>query len=134
MVQRRGSGGASIDDWRTPRFAYQNTNMLAQLSATLDNAAKVDALVQLRVGDDVAADAAKIESITLHILLSDPATKALPAKDKIDRVSINPFWGNPQLFTSPPRKGIEHRTEVRLNGVLLDKAVAKKGWLVAIAQ
>ncbi len=104
--------------------------MLAQLPATLDNAAKVDALIQLRVGDDVAAGCAKIESITLHILLSDPATETLPAKDKIDRVSINPFWDKPQLFTSPPSKGIEDCTEVRLNGVLLDKAVAKKGWLV----
>ena len=133
VVQRRGSGGsggAEVSDWRTPRASYQNTNMLGQLPAPLDSAGRVDTLVRVRVGDDVAAEAGRIESLTLHVLLSDPPTGGLPAHRKIEQAPINPFWGRPGLFTSPPRKGVEKRVQVRLNGVLLDQGVAKEGWLV----
>ena len=34
--QGGGSGGPNVHEWHTPRSAYQNTNMLAQLPAALD--------------------------------------------------------------------------------------------------
>ena len=133
VVQRRGgggSGGANVDEWHTPRFSYQNTNMLGQLPMTLDNLGLVDALMRLRVSDDFVAEAERIERLTLRILLSDPETENLPEGQKIDAVSINPFWDRPQLFTSPVRRNIIDRLEVRLNGVLLDRATLNSGWFV----
>lgn len=133
VVQRRGgggSGGVDIHEWLTPRVAYQNTNMLGQLPTLMDNLGHEDVLLRLRVGDDVAADADRIESLTLHILLSDRDTAALPETEKMAKAEINPFWTIPQLFTSPPRRGIEKRVEVRVNGVLLEKATPRDGWLV----
>lgn len=133
VVQRRGgggSGGPDVHEWRTPRSAYQNTNMLAQLPAPLDNSGKVDTLIRLRVGDRLADHAAQIGGLTLALLLSDPATHGLPAEQTIGRASINPFWDNPQLYTSPPRQGIEAGLEVRVNGALLDKGLAEEGWVI----
>lgn len=133
VVQRRGgggSGGASVDDWSTPRFNYQNTNLLGQLPAPLDNYGKVDILLTLRVADDVATDARMIEALTLRVLLSDPATEVLPAEETIEQAMISSFWGGDQRFNSPPRKGVEDRLEVRLNGVLVGNPLVEGGWLV----
>ena len=132
VVQRRGgggSGGVNVDVWRTPRASYQNTNMLGQLPAPLDNNGKVDTLVRLRVGDEVAAESGNIQSLALHLLLSDPTTDSLPAGQKLEQAPINPFWGILQLFTSPPLRGVEKRLQVRLNGVLLAEGVTKEGWV-----
>ena len=135
VVQRRGgggSGGAQVGKWRTPRASYQNTNMLGQLPAPMDNSGQVDTLLKIRVGDDVEAEAeaGRIKSVKVHLLLSDPSTENLPEEEKIEQAPINPFWGNPELFTSPARRGIEKRVQVRLNGMLLDQGVTEKGWLV----
>lgn len=133
VVQRRGgggSGGPDVHEWQTPRSAYQNTNMLAQLPTPLDNSGKVDTLIRLRVGDRLADHAAQIGGLTLALLISDPATRGLPAEQTIDRASINPFWDNPQLYTSPPRRGIEAGLEVRVNGALLDKGGSEEGWII----
>ena len=133
VVQRRGgggSGGANVDEWHPPRFNYQNTNMLGQLPITLDNLGLVDALIRLRVADDFTVEAERIERLTLRILFSDRATKNLPEHQKIDAVSINPFWDRPQLFTSPPQKAMIDRLEVRLNGVLLDEGIVDAGWFI----
>lgn len=133
VVQRRGgggSGGANVDEWHPPRFNYQNTNMLSQLPITLDNLGLVDALIRLRVADDFTVEAERIERLTLRILFSDRATKNLPEHQKIDAVSINPFWDRPQLFTSPPQKAMIDRLEVRLNGVLLDEGIVDAGWFI----
>ena len=133
VIQRRGgggSGGAEVNQWETPRFAYQNTNMLAQLPAVLKTDPQIDTFLRLRVGDDVSSDADKITSIAIHVLLSDPTTKSVDSEQKIRKVSINPFWNIPQLFTSPPRKGIQDHVQVRLNGVLLNQPVVQDGWLV----
>ena len=132
VVQRRGSGGsggAPVDDWSTPRFVYQNTNMLGQLPAPLDNAGKVDVLLRLRVGDDLATDADLIKTITLRVLLSDTAAVGLPPEEAIQQAMITSFWGVPKLFNSPPRRGIEEHIQVRLNGELLDKPSVEAGWL-----
>ena len=131
VVQRGGgggSGGPNVHEWHTPRFAYQNTNMLAQLPVALDNSARVDTLVRLRVGDRLSDHAPQIGDLTLALLLSDPGTRKLAADQKIDEVSINPFWNNPKLYTSPARRGIESYLEV--NGVLLDEGWVEKGWVV----
>ncbi|MCY3758837.1 MAG: hypothetical protein OXG96_14035, partial [Acidobacteria bacterium] len=133
VVQRRGgggSGGPNVHEWKTPRSAYQNTNMLAQLPAPLDNSGKADTLIRLRVGDRVADQATQIGGLTLALLLSDPATRGLPAEQTIDRASINPFWNNPQLYTSPPRRGVEDGLEVRVNGALLAEGRVEEGWVV----
>ena len=133
VVQRRGgggSGGANVDEWHTPRFNYQNTNMLGQLPITLDNLGLVDALIRLRVADDFTVEAERIERLTLRILFSERATKNLPEHQKIDAVPINPFWDRPQLFTSPPQKAMIDRLEVRLNGVLLDEGIVDAGWFI----
>ena len=55
VIQRRGGGHAPLltpypDDWSTPRFAYANTNMLGQLPASLDKAAKAHNLLFLLRG------------------------------------------------------------------------------------
>ena len=133
VVQRRGgggSGGADVDEWHTPRFSYQNTNMLGQLPITLDNLGLVDALIRFRISDNFTAEAEWIERLTLCILFSDPGTENLPEYQKIDAAPINPFWDRPQLFTSPARKDMIDRLQVRLNGVLLDRAIVDAGWFV----
>ena len=133
VVQRRGgggSGGANVDEWHTPRFSYQNTNMLGQLPMTLDNLGLVDALIRLRVSDDFAAEADRIERLTLCILFSDPGTENLPEHEKINTAPINPFWDRPQLFTSPVRKSMIDSFQVRLNGVLLDRVIVEAGWFI----
>ncbi|MCE2393727.1 hypothetical protein J4G02_03860 [Candidatus Poribacteria bacterium] len=133
VVQRRGgggSGGADVEEWHTPRFSYQNTNMLGQLPMTLDNLGLVDALIRLRVSDDFTAEAERIERLALRLLFSDPGTENLPEHQKIDTAPINPFWDRPQLFTSPARKDIIDRLQVRLNGVLLDRATVDAGWFI----
>lgn len=133
VVQRRGgggSGGANVDEWRTPRFSYQNTNMLGQLPMVLDNLGQADALIRLRVSDDFTAEAERIERLTLHILFSDSLTENLPEHQKIDTVPINPFWDRPQLFTSPARKDMIDSLQVRLNGVLLGRAIVDAGWFI----
>ena len=133
VVQRRGgggSGGANVDEWQTPRFSCQNTNMLGQLPMVLDNLGQADALIRLRVSDDFTAEAERIERLTLHILFSDSLTENLPEHQKIDTVPINPFWDRPQLFTSPARKDMIDSLQVRLNGVLLGRAIVDAGWFI----
>ena len=133
VVQRRGSGGsggAPVEDWSTPRFTYQNTNMLGQLPATLDDAGKVDTLLVLRVADDVAHQPHQLRRLSLRLLLSDPATAGLDANCTVDRAIVRSFWGEPQLFTSPPLRDIVRHVQVRLNGALLAQPVVENGWLV----
>ena len=133
VVQRRGgggSGGANVNEWYTPRFSYQNTNMLGQLPISLDNLGLVDTLIRFRVSDDFTTEAERIERLTLRILLSDPETENPPEGQKIDTVSINPFWDRPQLFTSPARKDMIDRLEVRLNGILLEEGIVDAGWFI----
>ncbi len=79
VIQRRGGGHAPLltpypDDWSTPRFAYANTNMLGQLPATLDEAAKADNLLFLDMADDVNAAGDRLKSVKLRILLSKAAS------------------------------------------------------------
>ena len=115
----------------TPRGSITKTQTcLGQLPITLDNLGLVDALIRLRVADDFTAEAERIERLTLRILFSDRATKNLPEHQKIDAVSINPFWDRPQLFTSPPQKDMIDRLEVRLNGVLLDEGIVDASWFI----
>ena len=78
VIQRRGGGHAPLltpypDNWSTPRFAYANTNMLGQLPATLDKAAKADNLLFLSMADDVNAAGDRLKGVKLRILLSKGA-------------------------------------------------------------
>ena len=133
VVQRRGgggSGGAPVELWTTPRFNYQNTNMLAQLPLALDSTGAADALIRLRVGDDLEAQAPRLEKLTLRLLLSDPAAQHLPAAQKVEPVSINPFWDRDQLYTAPPCRNLAGQLEVRLNNILLSACIIEAGWFV----
>jgi len=133
VIQRRGtggSGGAPVNDWSTPRFSYQNTNMLGQLPAPLDNHGKVDTLLKLRVGDEFQNDLESIKSMDLKILLSDPSTEGINDNETIDQAMISEFWSLPKLFTSPPKNHIAEVIEVRVNNCLLPKPEIKNGWLV----
>ena len=133
VIQRRGtggSGGAPVNDWSTPRFSYQNTNMLGQLPAPLDNHGKVDTLLKLRVGDEFQNDLESIKSMDLKILFSDPSTEGINDNETIDQAMISEFWGMPKLFTSPPKNNIAEVIEVRINNCLLPKPKINNGWLV----
>ncbi len=144
VVQRRGGGGSGAPGtvgWETPRF-FQNTNMLAQLPARLDNGGRADTHVKLLVGDDLVAEAARIKDITLRMILHDAAvgepieilnssTKpAPPDEGRIERALISLFKNINHLYNSPPRKGIEKRLQVRINNLLLGEADVEAGWLV----
>lgn len=135
VVERRGGGhGPTVipnpENWVTPRHWYGNSNMLAQLPAALDNNCKVDTLITLFVGDDLSTESEYIGSITLRVLLNDPATIELPDEQKIDRADIRRARPITQLYNSPPARGIETRIELRLNNALLEKTAVKRGWLV----
>ena len=93
VVQRRGGGhGPTVipnpEDWSTPRLMYTNTNMLEQLPAALDNQGKVDTMLTLNVGDDVASEADRVASLRLRLLLNDPAVARLPERKRHPRVLV----------------------------------------------
>jgi len=83
--------------------------MPSQLPATLDSAGKSDVLIRMYVADDLAKYASRIDSLSLRVLLSDPATKGVPDDQKVRPAPINPFWNQVKAFTSPPRKDLVHR-------------------------
>ncbi len=142
VVQRRGGGhGPSVipnpENWSTPRLMYTNTNMLAPLPVALDNHGKVDTLLTLYVGDDVAAAADRVVDLQLRLLLNDPAAVRLPEGEKLPPVLVRdrivpervggpgpaPHW------TSGLARGIERRVEVRVNNLFLGTARVDGGWL-----
>ncbi len=143
VVQRRGGGhGPQIvpnpEDWSTPRFAYFNTNMFAQLPAALANDGKADTLLSLFVGDEVNEAAERVRGISLRLLLNDPAAAGLPEDQRLDPVLVREYIvpkrvGGPGPVphcTEPPGRGIEAQVEVRLNNQLLDGVQVEKGWLL----
>ena len=135
VLQRRGGGhGPTVvpnpEDWSTPRYWYANSNMLAPLPAALAGDGKADTLLKLFVGDDVNAEAKHIASITMRVLLNDPATRSLPADAKIDQTVIRHFRRRDFLRNSPPTKAIEDRFELRLNNAPLGRPIVEAGWLV----
>ncbi|MFH1007737.1 MAG: hypothetical protein V1800_09580 [Candidatus Latescibacterota bacterium] len=138
LVQRRGGGHMAPiipdpEDWTTPRWMYCNTNMFSQLPAKLNNNGHADTLLTLMVGDDVSAAKSPVASITLRLLLSDPAAKELAEADRLEPV----ITGNNARYTPdhcawniPPAKGVEEHVEIRLNNGLLGRASVEAGWLV----
>ena len=131
VVQRRGgggSGGAAIDQWTTPRFNYQNTNMLGQLPAPIDPGGQIDTLIRLRIADDLETAGERIAGLTLRLLLSDPAAQQLPPDQTVESVSINPFWDLDKLWTSPPHKDLVDTLSVRVNNIPLTDCAVASGW------
>ena len=108
VIQRRGGGHAPLmtpypDDWSTPRFAYANTNMLGQLPATLDQAAKADNVLFLDMADDVNAAGDQLKSVKLRILLSKAASiEARLNGTLLSAPGVDELWSefatNPKLF------------------------------------
>ena len=133
VVQRRGGGHSNVpspEDWHTPRVSYFNSNAFAPLPAELDNEAKVDAWISLRVADDLAAAADRIVDLSIRMLLSDPAAESLPEEETTGRTEIRRYYGNYVRYNTPPSKDIVKHLEVRLNGGLLDEPQIEDGWLV----
>lgn len=136
VVQRRGGGhGASVvpdpADWRTPRWMYFITNMLAQLPATLANDGKADTLLFIDIADDVAADAGRVRDLRIRMLLSDPTAKALSASQRLKEVIMASHdRPNRTRLNIPPAKGIEKQIELRLNNILLGPVTVEDGWVV----
>ena len=136
VVQRRGGGhGPTVvpnpEDWRTPRWMYFNTNMLAPLPVELSNDGKADTLLTVAVADDLGANSRYVEQVTVRLLLSDPRAKGLPKRDRLPQVKIATMGhADRQLHNVPPAKGIERTIELRLNNSLLRQATADQGWLV----
>ena len=82
------------------------------------------------IGDDVNEHGSLIQDILLRVLISDPAAENLQSSDRLKRVivrevgtKLGPSWN------TPPAKGIERNTEVRINGTLLKSGIVKSGWL-----
>ena len=142
VVQRRGAGHDPRvvplpEAWYTPRRMYSNTNMFAQLPARLANDGKTDTLLTAMVADDVNVLANEVESITVHLLLSDPAAEGMSQADRLDPVSPGQYvrghcWD--PVRNIPPAKGIEKDIELRLNNALLGRASVEGPWLVFRAQ
>jgi len=136
ILQRRGGGhGPTVipnpENWSTPRYWYNNSNMLAQLPAILDNEGRADTLLFLDVADDLDAHAEHLDALELCLLLSDPAAEALPAVERLERAVIRPAKSpGGVLWNEPPVRGIEERIEVRVNNILLDQPTEEGGWLV----
>ena len=148
VVQRRGGGhGTTVipnpEDWSTPRFMYFNTNMFGQLPAPLDNDGKVDTLLTIAVADDVAAEADRVDQITLRLLLSDPEAPPLSPPlvggkggedQRLQPVTVATIAHPGTLQNIPTAKGVENQIEVRINNILLGTPTVEGGWLVFAAQ
>ena len=143
VVQRRGGGHgpqvvANPEDWSTPRWAYFNTNMLAQLPAALNNEGRADTLLTIYVGDDVNEVSERRCEIGLRLLLNDPAAAGLPAAQRLDPVLVREYIvprrvggpGPAPHRTEPPARGLENQIEVRINNQLLEQMRVEEGWLV----
>ena len=139
VVQRRGGGHGTIvipnpEDWSTPRFMYFNTNMFGQLPAPIDNNGVVDTLLTIAVADDVAAEADRVDQITLRLLLSDPEAENLPDDQRLQSVTVATIGHPDTLQNIPSDKGIEYQIEVRVNNILLETPTVEEGWLVFVVQ
>ena len=124
--------------------------MFGQLPAAIDNSGAVDTLLTIGVADDVAAEADRVERITLRLLLSDPeAPPSIPPQagggmeaqarggvddQRLQRVTVATI-GHPGLLeNTPAAKGIEHQIEVRVNNIRLGTPRIEEGWLVFAVQ
>jgi len=136
ILQRRGGGhGPTVipdpEDWSTPRYWHNNSNMLAPLPAMLDNEGKVDTLMILDVADNLPAHAEHLDSLELRLLLSDPAAERLPDDKRLERTEVRTAKSpGAVLWNRPPAKGIEKQLEVRVNNILLAEPAQEGGWLV----
>jgi len=142
VINRRGGGhGQAVipdpEEWSTPRLAFHNTNMLAQLPAALANDGKADTLLTLYVGDDVYAEADSVADLSMRVLLNDPAAASLRRDQTIEQVIIRDYKipkregvAADNVTNHPPSKDVNEHIEVRINNILLERAVIERGWLM----
>ena len=136
VVQRRGGGHGSTvvpdpANWTTPRWMYYLTNMFAPLPDRLANDGRADTLLYVAVGEDIPAEAANIERLSVAVLLSDPDAKDLNDSERLDTFYMASHdQPGSKRANIPPRKGIEDRIELRLNNILLGPASTVQGWLI----
>jgi len=112
VVQCRGGGhGTTVvpnpEDWTTPRRMYFNTNMLSPLPARLANRGRPDTLLKVAVADDLDAERKHLKRISLHLLLSDPASAELPSAQRLAPGTVATI-GHPAggLINTPPIRDI----------------------------
>ena len=117
------------EDWATPRHHYANTNMLAQLPATVPNDGHTDLLLQIHMGLDLAAE--RIAAAELRLLLSDPGAADLPELQRLPPVQVATI-GHPdgELVNIPAAQGVERTVQIRLNNAMLEQPTVDDGWLV----
>lgn len=140
VIGRRGGGlgttpvhkemSAPPEDWVTPKWGYSLANVFHQLPATITNKVGVDTFVSLHVGDDVNAEAERVDRLVLRVLLSDPAGEGQPDACRLEPALVRAGGKLAPTHNQPPVKGIEKDTEARINGVLLGQATVVGGWLV----
>jgi len=133
VVQRRGNEvGGSYGSGGGPPRRWLFYNIIAQLPARLANDGIADTLLFLDVGDDLTVEAVcpRIKSLTLRVLLNDPASKDLPEDQKIEKTLIQQFRQVDYYYNDPPLKVIKEQLEMRFNNVPLGKPVIEHGWLV----
>ena len=140
-LQRRGGGHrlfARTENWYTPRIACMNSNMFGQLPARLSNTGKGDTMLHMMIGDDVNAEADRIKTLELRLLLSDPAAENVPGNERIEPAVIRPLdWIAKGVYNKAtaycscaPEKAIVDQIEVRINNILLPRPAVDNGWLV----
>ena len=137
VVQRRAGGSPWMFGWpeegRVQHYTYHNSNMLAALPARLGRNGHAHTLLPLYVGDDVNADADRIASIELRVLLSDPSAKDLPPDQCIKagtaRPAVYKVEDQDSQETIPISKQMLAQVEVRLNNIPLGPVTVEGGWL-----
>ena len=132
VVQRRGGGhGPTVipnpEDWSTPRYAYANTNLLAQLPATVANDGRTDTLLRIYLG----GDSKRVKSALLRLLLSEPGVAGLAEEQRLARVEVATIGHlDGRLINEPAAKGVETLIRVRLNNIPLAEPTVEQGWLI----
>ena len=137
VLQRRAGGHPWIFGWpedgEVQHYTYHNSNMLASLPAKLGRHGRGHTLLRLYAGDDVNADADRIASIELRILLSDPSAKDLPPDQCIKagtaRPAVYKVEDQDSQETIPISKQMLAQVEVRLNNIPLGPVTVEGGWL-----
>ena len=133
VVERRGGGhGPTVipnpEDWSTPRHAYANTNMKAQLPVALSNDERVDTMLRLCVADAVDGGDAKA---TIRLLLSDTDTGDVASAARLNPVIVATIGhAKPGLTNQPAAKAVSSAVRVRSNNIPLPSPTGDGGWLV----
>ena len=83
----------------------------------------------------MAAEADRVDRITLRLLLSDPEAENLADDERLQPVTVATIGHPGTLQNTPAAKGIEDQIEVRVNNIFLGTpTMVEEGWLVFTVQ